>query len=223
MPVMSPNTHLLLLAAAWLLYFLAHSLFASLTLKRFVANRWPVLMPAYRLVFNTVALVLLAPPLYLLYSWPGQALWSWQGGWFYVANGLALAALGAVAWSMRFYDGGEFLGLRQLREHRRAVADQETFQLSPLHRLVRHPWYALALVLIWTRDMNAAMLVTAVMLTLYFIIGSRLEERKLIEYHGEIYRRYRQRVPALIPRPWRRLSRSEAEALLAEDVRGDRT
>ena len=32
-------------------------------------------------------------------------------------------------------------------------------------------------------------------------------------YHGDAYRRYRERVPALFPLPWRYLSRSEAERL----------
>ena len=42
-----------------------------------------------------------------------------------------------------------------------------------------------------------------------------LEERKLIQYHGERYRLYRERVPALLPSPWRRLSTEEAESILA--------
>jgi hypothetical protein len=52
-------------------------------------------------------------------------------------------------------------------------------------------------------------------ITLYFVLGSRLEESKLIVYYGDIYRRYRERVPALLPLPWRYLSQQEAAALLA--------
>ena len=33
--------------------------------------------------------------------------------------------------------------------------------LSPLHRWVRHPWYFLGLLILWTQEMNAALLVTA--------------------------------------------------------------
>jgi len=82
---------------------------------------------------------------------------------------------------------------------------------------VRHPWYSLGLVLLWTRDMDPALLTSAVLTTLYIGVGSRLEERKLIVFHGEIYRRYRGRVPALIPSPWRYLTGEEAEALLRHD------
>jgi hypothetical protein len=94
------------------------------------------------------------------------------------------------------------------------VEDQERFYISPLHRFVRHPWYSLGLVLVWTRDMNGPLLLSASAITLYFIVGSRLEERKLLVYHGEAYRRYRARVPGLIPLPWRYLNRQAARALV---------
>jgi hypothetical protein len=207
----------LLLVGAWLCYFAIHSLLASLGLKRLVARRWPALMPAYRLLFNLQAILLLIPPLYLTYQWDGPFLWRWIGAGWWLANGLALLGLGLFFWSLRYYDSGEFLGLKQWRERQRRVEDQERFHISPLHRFVRHPWYALGLVLVWTRDMNLALLLSAIVITLYFIVGSRWEERKLIAYHGEIYRRYRQQVPGLIPLPWRYLNRIEAEALQQHD------
>jgi steroid 5-alpha reductase family enzyme len=98
------------------------------------------------------------------------------------------------------------------------VEDQERFHLSPLHRWVRHPWYFLGLVIVWTRDMSAAMFVSALFITAYFAIGSRLEERKLLVYHGERYRRYRERVAGLVPLPWKMLSRAEAGELLASSA-----
>jgi len=207
----------IVLIILWSLYFVLHSVMASLHVKQYVASRWPGLMPWYRLIFNTVATLALAPPLYVMYRYPGEMLWVWQGVWFYVANGLALAAMAGFLWSLRYYDGSEFLGLTQLRKHTHAIEDLESFQLSPLHRFVRHPWYALAFVLIWTRDMNPAFLVSAVMLSLYFILGSRLEEKKLLRYHGDVYRAYRQKVPALVPLPWRYLGRAEADRLLKQN------
>ena len=94
------------------------------------------------------------------------------------------------------------------------MEDQEGFYISPMHRYVRHPWYSLALVIIWTRDMNAPVLIGAGLISLYFVLGSRLEEVKLIQYHGEVYRRYRACVPALLPSPWRYLDAQAAQALV---------
>jgi protein-S-isoprenylcysteine O-methyltransferase Ste14 len=212
---MSDTTRLALLAAAWIGYAAIHSALASLTVKRRVAARWPAAMPAYRLAYNAVAVATLGPIAWLLHAHPGPTLWQWRGIGWWLANGLALAAVLGFLLSLRYYDSGEFSGMRQWRLGIRAVADQERFHLSPLHRWVRHPWYFLGLVIVWTRDMSAAMFVSALFITAYFTIGSRLEERKLLVYHGERYRRYRQRVAGLIPLPWKILSRAEAEELLA--------
>ncbi|NCF37992.1 MAG: DUF1295 domain-containing protein [Gammaproteobacteria bacterium] len=208
-----PDSQILLLIVSWLVYFGLHSLLASIGVKQYVATRWPRAMPAYRLVFNVLAVVLLAVPLWLSLTGLGPWLWRWSGVASYVSLTLSVAALAGFLWSLKYYDVSEFLGLRQLSERNASVDDQEQFQLSPLHRWVRHPWYFFALVILWTRDMNAAMLVTAIMLTLYFIVGSRLEEQKLIRYHGEIYRRYRERVPGLVPLPWKFLRDADLEEL----------
>ena len=208
-----PDSQILLLILSWLVYFGLHSLLASIGVKQYVALRWPRAMPAYRLVFNVLAVVLLAVPLWLSLTGSGPWLWRWSGVASYLSLLLSVAALAGFLWSLKYYDVREFLGLRQLSERNANVDDQEQFQLSPLHRWVRHPWYFFALVIIWTRDMNATMLVTAIVVTLYFVIGSRLEEQKLIRYHGEIYRRYRERVPGLVPLPWKFLRDADLEAL----------
>jgi protein-S-isoprenylcysteine O-methyltransferase Ste14 len=206
-----------LLALCWIAYCAVHSALASLVVKRRLAAYWPNLMPYYRLIFNIVALLLLLPILWLTYHAPEPMLWRWQGIAAWLANGLALAAIFGFWLSFKSYDMQEFLGLRQLHLHVRKVEDQEHFHLSPFHRFVRHPWYFFGLVLIWTRDMSATTLLSSVFITLYFIVGSRLEEKKLLVYHGEIYRRYMARVPGLIPLPRRFLTEEEAEALLTQN------
>ena len=205
---------LITLIFLWLAYFALHSILASFKLKKWVARRYPRFMPAYRMAYNALALLLLIPPLWLTFSYSGPWLWRWQGMGFWVSNGLALLAAFGFFLSLRYYDGREFLGLRQLKLGRDSALDQGYFHLSPLHRYVRHPWYSLALVILWSRDMNAAWLITVSLATLYFIVGIRFEEAKLIRYHGEIYQQYRKRVPGLVPLPWRYLSEKAASELL---------
>jgi methanethiol S-methyltransferase len=214
----SDLAHLVVLALAWLAYFALHSVLASLRLKRWVAARHPHLMPAYRLFFNAVAVAAVLPIAWLLYSHPGPLLWQWSGWGAWFANGLALLALAGFFASTRHYDMDEFLGLRQLRGATRTVEDQEAFHLTPIHRFVRHPWYFFSLVLVWTRDMNAAMAVSAVLITAYLVVGSLLEERKLAIYHGDRYRRYRARVPGLVPLPWKYLTEAQAREILGAGI-----
>ena len=207
------TTQISLLLLAWTTYFLIHSALASLTAKRWVAQNTPTLLPWYRLFFNAVSLILLTPPLGLIYLWKGPLLWQWSGGMFVLVNGIAVLAGTLFIWSLRFYDSSEFIGTRQLREKREKVEDQETLKISPLHRFVRHPWYSLGLALIWTRDMDQALLISAIGISLYFFIGSLLEEQKLIAYHGDAYRKYRNKVPGLIPLPWKWITQQEAMLL----------
>jgi protein-S-isoprenylcysteine O-methyltransferase Ste14 len=214
--MVSDPTSLTLLFLAWLGYFVLHSTLASLAVKTWVAGRWPGLMPAYRLGYNVIACLGLLPMLWLLYFHPWHVVWAWSGFSALIANGLALAAIAGVFSTLGDYESGEFLGTSQWRKQTRTVEDQERFHLSTAHRFVRHPWYFFSLVLIWTRDMNEAMLLSALLMTAYFVVGSRLEERKLIAYHGDTYRRYMEKVAGLLPLPWKTLSQAEAEALVSE-------
>ena len=207
---------LVLLSFCWIGYFALHSALASLVVKRTVAAAWPNLMPYYRLLFNILAALLILPILWLTFHDSAPMLWRWQGIAAWLANGLALAAIFGFWLTFKSYDMQEFLGLRQLQLHVRKVEDQEHFHLSPFHRFVRHPWYFFGLVLIWTRDMSVTTLLSSVIITLYFLVGSRLEEKKLLVYHGDTYRRYMARVPGLIPLPWKFLKAEEAEALLKQ-------
>ena len=203
----------LTLVAAWLFYFVVHSVLASLAVKKRVAARWPGFMPAYRLAFNALAVVLLLPIVWIMaaHTWP--PLWQWQGVGKVATNTLSVLALAGFAWSLKYYDLQEFLGLRQWRGHIAAPEDQEHLQISTLHRFVRHPWYFFALVLLWSRDLDTAQFVTNVMASAYLVIGARLEERKLLVYHGERYRRYMERVPGLLPLPWKFIDAAEAKRL----------
>jgi protein-S-isoprenylcysteine O-methyltransferase Ste14 len=211
---MSTGIELLLLTLTWLVYFLVHSLLASMWAKGLLARYLPAVMPWYRLLFNLLALILIIPPLFMLWSYRSAPLWQWQGTMAWLAYLLMILSLAGFVWSMRYYDSREFLGIRQLQRHQQEIEDLEQLHISPLHRFVRHPWYSLGLLLIWVQDMDPARLISALCLTGYLVLGSRLEERKLLLYHGDAYRYYRQRVPGLIPRPWRFLTRQEREKLV---------
>ncbi|MDP1653765.1 MAG: hypothetical protein Q8L56_13690 [Rhodocyclaceae bacterium] len=202
------------LALGWVAYGFFHSLLAALAVKAWATRRWPKFAPYYRLAFNAQAVMLVLPLAWASYAIPGDWLWRWTGMLTWVANGLALAALAGFWFSTGSYDMGEFLGTRPWREKRADAVEHEGFRISPLHRYVRHPWYALGLVLVWTRDMNEPLLVSAGAVTLYLFVGAWLEERKLAAHFGAAYRAYREKVPGLIPLPWKRLSAAEADELM---------
>lgn len=209
----------LLIIVIFVAYFVLHSLTASLWAKRRVAACCPAQVPYYRLVFNALAILLAVPLVYLAWRYPGEPLWQWRGAAGYLADGIGLLALLALLYSLRLYDMEEFAGLRQARGKVKAIQDQEHFRISPFHRYVRHPWYFLILLILWSRDMSSNQLLIYALVSLYLLIGSRLEERKLIAYHGAVYEAYRRRVAGLIPLPWKTLTKREAQQLLADHDR----
>ncbi|MCP4075086.1 MAG: hypothetical protein GY744_02750 [Gammaproteobacteria bacterium] len=205
---------LLTICLLWTGYFLVHSVTASLGFKRWVAKNYINLIPAYRLTFNIFSTVLLVPILWLSFRWASEPLWHWTPILFWITSLISLGTIIAFYFSLKYYDMAEFMGTRQWAERNNQVEDQEQFVIGEFHRFVRHPWYSMGIILIWCRELDPVMLTNAVMITLYFVVGSRLEERKLIQYHGDVYRRYIEKVPGLIPRPWRFLSKIEAKELI---------
>lgn len=200
------SAEVLFLALGWLVYGVLHSLLASQALKNWVERVWPGFSPWYRLAFNVIALLTALPLAWLHLHSHGDMLWRWQGAAGWLANGLAFLALLGLWHSAKAYDMPDFLGLKGAGQQGKPAV----FTLSVWHRFVRHPWYFLSLVMVWTRDMDPAMLTSALAITLYFLLGSRLEEKKLVAEFGESYRRYQARVPGLWPLPWKYLSREEA-------------
>lgn len=208
-----------LMAQLWVLglYLLGycglHSWLASLRCKAWCAARWPAAMRYYRLAFNLSSVLLLIPVVILLAEASGPKLWQWSGVLSWLMPGLTLAAVVAFAMSLRDYDLSQFSGSAQLRQQQLDPEQQARFQLGWWHRRVRHPWYFFALVILWSRELDAAQLLTCSLVTLYLVLGSWLEERKLKLQFGEPYRRYCRLVPGLVPLPWRQLSAAQAREL----------
>jgi methanethiol S-methyltransferase len=200
----------------FLSYFIVHSILASLSFKAWFLHSFPRVTPYYRLFFNLLSIVLFLPLVFLLTFYPGDSLWQWHGLEAWIANLIALFTTIAFLISLSDYDMTEFFGLYPFKKYNKTMnpSPKEHFCLGRFHLYVRHPWYFFLLLLIWTRDMTTYYFLVANLMTLYLIIGSYLEEQKMILNFGKRYQEYRKRVPGLIPLPWKYLTRSEADLLL---------
>jgi len=114
----------------------------------------------------------------------------------------AIAAVGMFLWAFIVnYDGYTFFGIRQIL----TMKERENIQTNPvlikegLLGIVRHPMYFSLLVLLWCHFYTLTDLIVNVILTVYILIGSRLEEQKLILEFGDAYRDYQKEVPMIIP------------------------
>jgi protein-S-isoprenylcysteine O-methyltransferase Ste14 len=128
----------------------------------------------------------------------GLPLWAQAGLSLLALAGAALLLLG-----LREYDLGRFAGTWQLR-HRvppDAEGEDEPLVTGGFHRFVRHPLYTAAFMILWGLVRDPFSLATAAWASLYLVIGTLFEERKLTRLYGQAYRDYVRRVPRFIPWP----------------------
>jgi protein-S-isoprenylcysteine O-methyltransferase Ste14 len=106
-----------------------------------------------------------------------------------------------VFWlTFRCLDWRDFLGLRGIGLGFKKKARSEGQLIARgIYSVVRHPQFAAGLMLLWVRDLRDTDLVINVVLSVYLIVGARIEEGRLVSRFGDEYIRYREAVPAFVP------------------------
>ncbi len=188
---------IILLAMA--VYGAIHSLLATLKTKALAQQFFgKTAERGYRLFFNIFAVISLLPVLALPAILPDQHLYTIPMPWMILfLAGQGAAAVAEVIGVLQT-GAAEFLGLKQLFTPPTATGD---LAIRGLYHWVRHPLYSAGLLFIWlTPVMTVNFLALNVGLTLYIVIGTRFEERRLCAEFGDAYAAYQKQVPMLIPR-----------------------
>jgi len=187
-----------LVTSAWCVL---HSAFISRRWQRFVDGSLPSYRPWQRLAYVAASTVSFGVLALWLHGLPGTLLWSWIGIWRWV-RWLGLAEAGLLFWlGSRAYEGAAFLGLRQAADYLAGRAPRApAFRTDGILAVIRHPWYVGTLLLLAfglpVTDVNLAW---RGVLAAYVLVGTELEERKLLAELGPAYAEYRQRVPRYLP------------------------
>jgi protein-S-isoprenylcysteine O-methyltransferase Ste14 len=177
-------------------FAITHSAMARPAFKR----RWTRVVgrDAERSVYVLVASAQVA---LLCWQWrplPGPTLWS-TSGW--AADALLagqVLGFGIALVSTFLLDHFELFGLRQAFGR---TGGAPVFRTPWLYRVVRHPLYLGFIVALWSApEMALGRVVLAGGLTLYVLVGARLEERDLVDTFGDEYRRYQREVSMIVPR-----------------------
>lgn len=190
----------------WISWCAMHSLLIDSSVTDFVRRRLVRLVRSYRLLYNCWSLLTLVPLALFTRTTGGEPVFAWQG-WTILGRALLLAAAfllfraGAKRYDMQY-----FFGFKQLRtgEDHLLLHDSPDFSEAGVFGMTRHPWYLGALLFIWSAlpEYSLPEFVAAGVLSTYLVVGTLLEERKIIARYGDGYRRYRQRVSMLFPWKW---------------------
>ena len=197
-------TKYLMLSFLVIAWCILHSAMISVSVTEYFTKRLGHKFRFYRLFFNFVAILTLLPVALYAYSIRTQAIFQWDG---YLRLGqvllLALAVL-LLFLGGRHYNMDQLLGIKQIKEgtSNKAISDTGELDTSGILEITRHPWYLATILLIWARQMDLSALFVNVILTSYLIVGTVLEEKKLIREFGEKYKAYQNRVSMLIPFKW---------------------
>lgn len=193
------GTALLINAALLGVFAIQHSVMARKGFKNWLTRIIP------RAAERSTYVLLSSLCLILLFTqWRpmGGVIWDVQD----VAARALLYTLFAFGWAMVLVatfliNHFDLFGLRQVWLYLRGKEYTPLqFRTPWLYKYVRHPLYAGWFLAFWaTPTMTVAHLVFAIATTTYILIAIQLEERDLIEAHGESYKRYREQVPMIIP------------------------
>ena len=129
--------------------------------------------------------------------WQADAAWLRTTIWTIYILGIVL--LLASTFVINHFD---LFGLRQVTLNLlKKPYNSLGFKVTFFYKFVRHPIYVGWFTIFWaTRDMTLGHLVFAIGMSAYILVAIPIEERDLVTYHGENYRQYKDKVPALIPR-----------------------
>jgi len=191
----------LVVALMWAGYGVIHSLLISLQFSKWAGKVMGRYFAFYRLAYNLFSVIILMVLLKYTNTMETDLVINFLPPWTILQQGLLIGSGCVIVWAFLSYDFLEFLGIRQILEFwgKEKVTQTKTITKRGLLGIVRHPMYLSTIVFMWSLNSTWADTLAHVVLTLYILIGIRLEERKLVIQLGSAYTEYQKHVPSLIP------------------------
>ena len=190
-----------LLIASWVGYLGWHSILADTRVKAAAEKAMGRAYRFYRLGYSFISIAGLLGLMFMSGSIDAEYFFERQGVPRFFSFMLTTFGVMLIQISLRQHGLKAFLGF---------ATERPGLHTLGLLSLIRHPIHAGVILVTMGFFLfipNLPTLVSCGCVLVYLPIGIFLEERKMVAAYGDAYRKYREEVPALIPR-WSRLKRS---------------
>lgn len=186
----------------WAAYCALHSYLISTRFTGIMIRLLKRYYAFYRFVYVLVSVALLIPLIRYSSHIETQIVIGDGVGLDIVRKILTVFSLGIFFWAFFFdYDPLSFVGVRQIMNFWKTKTPSTSLVIKKkgLLGIVRHPMYLSLIIYLWCQTYTLAEIVVNTVLTIYIIIGTILEEKKLVLELGDAYVKYQQEVSMLIP------------------------
>ena len=192
------------LVVGWVIWCTLHSVLISPGITRYSRRMMGRGFRFYRFGYVLFSLVTLIPLIYISKHVHQTIVFTWEGYYRMIPLSGIIVAVFLFIVGGKQYDWAEFLGLRQMQTGlvQHTLSPGNELATSGILGVIRHPWYAACFPLFWAQDLSSLSIQINTVLTVYVIIGTLLEERKLVAEFGDHYRDYQRRVSMFFPWKW---------------------
>ncbi len=154
----------------------------------------------YRLVYSVVAAATLLIAWEITPKWQEYQLWRFQEVALVIPVLVWLTAVVMFYLTFRFFNIWHFLGLTTIGIGRKSGDSQKKLITWGIYGVCRHPQFAAGLMMLWVRNLTDTGLIINIVLSVYLIVGARIEEGRLLAIYSDQYAQYMKKVPRFIPK-----------------------
>lgn len=190
------------LVVIWTGYCALHSFLISIRFTNYLTRTLKNYYAFYRLFYIVISLVLLVWVINYSSQIDNEIIITYNPPWSVIRYVLMYGSLLMFFWAFFFnYDSLSFFGIRQILNFGKVKNTDPSSDIkrNGLLGIMRHPMYFTLIIYLWCQTFKLADIVVNTVLTIYVIIGTLLEEKKLVLEFGDAYVKYQKEVPMLIP------------------------
>ena len=192
----------LLITLMWSGYCSLHSYLISIRFTNLMTRILKDYYAFYRFSYVLISIILLVPLINFTAELDNEVIIIYTLPLSIVRYVLISGSLLMFFWAFFFnYNSLSFFGICQILNFgkKKKLNQSGEVKKKGLLGIIRHPMYFALIIYLWCQTFTVSAIVVNIVLTIYIIIGTMLEEKKLVLEFSDTYVKYQQEVPMLIP------------------------